>query len=120
MLITHRPAAVLAPYVDAIWFVSRDALRHRRERALPTGCVDIVTPLLHDSVARLDSVDSARAHHLRGAVVSGAQDRFLVRAMGGPSSVIGVHFKPGGAAGAGARPDCRPHRHRAKCSALFE
>ena len=95
MLITHRPAAALAPYVDAIWFVSRDALLHSRERALPMGRVDIVIPLLQDSVVRLDNVDSARAHHLRGAVVSGAHDRFLVRAMGGPSSVIGVHFATG-------------------------
>lgn len=98
MLITHRPSAALAPYVDAIWFVSRDALPHSRERGLPTGRVDIVIPLLQDSVVRFDSVDSAQAQHLRGAVVSGAHDRFLVRGLGGPSSVIGVHFKPGGAA----------------------
>lgn len=106
MLVTHRPAAVLAPYVDAIWFVSRDAMPHSRERGLPTGRVDIVIPLLQDSVVRFNSVDSAQANHLRGATVSGAHDRFLVRGMDGPSSVIGVHFRAGGAAalfGAGLR-----------------
>jgi len=44
MLITPRPAAALAPCVDATWFVSRNALPHRRERALPTGRVDSVIP----------------------------------------------------------------------------
>jgi AraC-like DNA-binding protein len=98
MLVTHRPAGPLASCVDTIWFLSRPALPHSRERSLPTGRVDLVIPLLQDSVVRFDGVDSTVARHLRGAVVSGAHDRFAVRGMGGPSSVIGVHFKAGGAA----------------------
>jgi AraC-like DNA-binding protein len=98
MIITHRPTAPLATYVDAIWFTSRDSLSHSRERSLPTGRVDIVIPLLQDSIVRFDDVDSSDAHYFRGAVVSGAHDRFVVRGMDGASSVIGVHFKPGGAA----------------------
>lgn len=98
MLVTHRPAGPLASCVDTIWFVSRAALPHSRERSLPTGRVDLVIPLLQDSVVRFDGVDPAVARHLRGGVVSGAHDRFAVRGMGGPSSVIGVHFKAGGAA----------------------
>jgi len=99
VLVAHRPlAAALVPHVDTLWFLSRGALPHSRERSLPTGRVDIVIPLLQDSVLRYDSVDSAQARHLRGAVISGAHDRFAVRGMGGASSVIGVHFRPGGAA----------------------
>lgn len=98
MIITHRPTASLAKYVDVIWFTSRDSLPHFRERSLPTGRVDIVIPLLQDSIVRYDDIDSSEALHFRGAVVSGAHDRFVVRGMGGASSVIGVHFKPGGAA----------------------
>jgi AraC-like DNA-binding protein len=98
MIITHHPIAPLAAYIDAIWFTSRDSLPHTRERGLPTGRVDIVIPLLQDSIVRFDGVDSSEARHFRGAVVSGAHDRFVVRGMGGASSVIGVNFKPGGAA----------------------
>jgi AraC-like DNA-binding protein len=54
--------------------------------------------LLQDSIVRFDQVDASDARHFRGAVVSGAHDRIAVRGMGGASSVIGVHFKPGGAA----------------------
>ena len=98
MLLSRRPAAPVSDYVEAIWYSSRPALPHRRERALPTGLADIVIPLLQDSVVRFDSVDALQPRHLRGAVVSGAHDRFVVRGMGGASSVIGVHFRPGGAA----------------------
>ncbi len=98
MILTHRPRPPLATFVDTIWYTSRDALPHTRERSLPTGRVDIVIPLVQDSIVRFDQVDSSEARHFRGAVVSGASDRFSVRGMGGASSVIGVHFKPGGAA----------------------
>jgi AraC-like DNA-binding protein len=98
MIVIHRPSAPLATCVDKIWFTSRDSLPHFRERSLPTGRVDIVIPLLQDSIVRFDRVDSADARHFLGAVVSGAHDHFAVRGMGGASSVIGVNFKPGGAA----------------------
>jgi AraC-like DNA-binding protein len=98
MFIRHRPAEPLASHVDMLWFVSREALPHSRERGLPSGRVDIVIPLLQDSLFRFDGVDSLQPRRLRGAVVSGAHDRFIVRGMGGASSVIGVHFRPGGAA----------------------
>jgi AraC-like DNA-binding protein len=98
MFVRHRPAAPLASHVDALWFASRGALLHRRERGLPTARADIVIPLLQDSILRYDSVDAVQVRQWRGAVVSGAHDRFVVRGMGGASSVIGVHFRPGGAA----------------------
>jgi AraC-like DNA-binding protein len=98
MLVTHRPSGALARHVDSIWFSSRAALPHRRERSLPTGRVDIVIPLLQDSVVRFDSVDAIEPIHLRGAVVSGAHDRHAVRGTGGASRVVGVHFKAAGGA----------------------
>ena len=98
MLLTHRPAAPLASHVDLIWFASRGPAAHSRERSLPTGRVDIVIPLLQQSIVRYERVESTDATHLHGAVVSGAHDHFSVRGMGGASSVMGVHFKPAGAA----------------------
>jgi AraC-like DNA-binding protein len=98
MLAVHYPAAPLSSHVEMLWFGSREALPHSRERGLPSGRADIVIPLLQDDVLRFDGVDSLVPRRLRGAVVSGAHDRFVVRGTGGASSVIGVHFRPGGAA----------------------
>jgi len=97
-LVRHRPGGPLAAHVDSIWFASRPALPHGREHSLPTGRVDIVIPLLQESIVRFDSVDAAEPTRLRGAVVSGAHDRFAVRGMEGASRVVGVHFRAGGAA----------------------
>jgi AraC-like DNA-binding protein len=98
VLICRKPPPPLAAHVETIWFSSRVALPHSRERSLPTGRVDIVVPLLQDHIVRFDSVDSPLPQLLRGAVVSGAHDRFAVRGMAGPSVVLGVHLRPGGAA----------------------
>lgn len=98
MLLRHQPGTPLATFVDSQWLAERGALAHSRERSLPTGCADIVIPLLQPSIVRHASIDDLTPLHFRGAVVQGAHDRFSVRGMGGASSVIGVHFNPGGAA----------------------
>jgi AraC-like DNA-binding protein len=98
MFVRHYPAAPLASHVEMLWFASRETLPHSRERGLPSGRVDIVIPLLQECVLRFDGVDALVANRLCGAVISGAHDRFSVRGTSGPSSVIGVHFRPGGAA----------------------
>lgn len=109
MLLRHRPSPPLAALIDSIWLAEREALPHSRERSLPTGCADIVIPLLQDSIVRFDGVDDFDPKHFRGGIVQGPHDQFSVRGMGGPSSVIGVHFKPGGAAAffGGALPGLR-------------
>ncbi|HET9204890.1 MAG TPA: helix-turn-helix domain-containing protein [Burkholderiaceae bacterium] len=98
MLLRQRPSGPLHAYVDSLWYGEREALPHTRERCLPTGCADIVVPLLQDHLIRYDHEHVHPARRLRGAIVQGASDRFGVRGTEGPSAVVGVHFKPGGAA----------------------
>lgn len=98
MQLRQRPSEPLHAYVDCIWYGERDALPHTRERCLPTGCADIVVPLLQDHLIRYDREHDTQARRLRGAIVQGPSDRFGVRGTGGASAVVGVHFKPGGAA----------------------
>jgi AraC-like DNA-binding protein len=98
MFLRHRPAAALAAHVDCLWYSARGALPHTRERSLPTGCADIVVPLLQDCLLRYDSETGDIARRLHGAIVQGPFDRFGVRGTEGPSAVVGVHFTPAGAA----------------------
>lgn len=93
-----RPSGPLHAYVDSLWYGARDALPHARERYLPTGCADIVVPLLQEHLVRYDGEHHTQARRLRGAIVQGPFDRFGVRGTEGPSVVAGVHFTPGGAA----------------------
>ncbi|MCW7541772.1 helix-turn-helix domain-containing protein [Aquabacterium sp. A7-Y] len=109
MFLRHRPSGPLALYVDCLWYSERGALPHTRERSLPTGCADIVVPLLQDHLIRYDTEQLTHARRLRGAVVQGASDRFGVRGTEGASAVIGVHFRAGGAVAflGGALPELR-------------
>ena len=109
MFVCQSPSPPLRPYVDGLWYSRRGTLPHCRERSLPTGCADIVVPLLQDHLIRYDSEHAMQARHLRGAIVQGPSDRFSVRGTEGPSAVIGVHFTPGGAAAffGGALPELR-------------
>lgn len=98
MFLRQRPPPPLAAHVDCLWYSARGALPHPRERSLPTGCADIVVPLLQAHLVRYDDEQAPAARHLRGAIVQGAFDRFGLRGTEGPSAVVGVHFRPGGAA----------------------
>lgn len=93
-----RPSGPLHAYVDRLWYSQRGPLPHVRERFLPTGSADIVVPLLQDHLIRYESEHDTQARRLRGAIVQGPFDRFGVRGTEGSSAVVGVHFKPGGAA----------------------
>jgi AraC-like DNA-binding protein len=98
MLLRRTPAPPLSAFVDCVWYSERGTLPHRRERGLPTGRTDIVIPLLQDEILRYAHADDPVVQRLRGGVVQGPHDRFGVRGTEGPSAVLGVHFRPGGAA----------------------
>ena len=99
MLISRRPRAPLADFVDTLWASERGAMPHAREANLPTGRVDIVIPLLdHQTITRFTAADDLHGERFHGAVIQGAQDRMHLRDTHAASAVVGVHFKPGGAA----------------------
>jgi len=91
-----KPAGWLSAHVDLLWASRRDALPHRFEWLLPSGCADLVIPLHDDAVLR---VSGDRIERLRGGVFQGACDAAVLRATGGAADVVGVHFRPGGAVG---------------------
>lgn len=89
------PQGALARHVDHLWAARRAALPHRLEWLLPSGCADLVIPLHDDAVLR---ARAGRIERLRSGVFQGASAAALLRATGGAADVIGVHFRPGGAA----------------------
>lgn len=99
MLLTRRPIAALASHVEMLWASERGALPHAREYNLPTGRVDVVIPLLDGQrISRYASSDDLAGQHFDGGVVHGAHDQACQRDTREASCVVGVHFKPGGAA----------------------
>lgn len=90
---SHTPAPPLGDFIEWFWYCE-ETPAHARARILPSGTVELVFNLRDDEV-RLDGPVCRR---LSGAVVSGAYGGFLVIDPMQHASMIGVHFKPGGAA----------------------
>ena len=102
MLLQRTPAGALAPFVERLWYFDEgtDLARPRaaRERALPTGSVNLVFRLSSEPVRVFRSIDDCVGEAFGHAVISGARSSYYVRDTARPSCSVGVHFRPGGAA----------------------
>jgi AraC-like DNA-binding protein len=92
---SHPPAAPLGNFVEQFWFHS-DAPVHTRARILPRGTLELVVNLRDDEIRIFDPLQTDEPRRFTGAVVSGAYSRYLDLQV--HESVLGIHFRPGGAA----------------------
>ncbi|PCC71613.1 AraC-type DNA-binding protein [Nannocystis exedens] len=92
----HHPGPPLGEFVDCFWAWECYTGPAPRERALPSGTVDIVINLRDDSLRVFDRFD--RASRFPGIMVSGAHAGYFVIDTAPCAAVMGVHFRPGGAA----------------------
>jgi len=93
---SYTPAPPLSDFVDRFWLCS-DAPPHRRERILPSGTIELVVNLREDEIRIYDPTHPDRCTRMSGAILSGAYSRFFVIDPLQHASILGVHFKPGGA-----------------------
>jgi len=94
MYLTHKPARPLDSLVENLWWLA-DAPAYACERIVPAGTFELVINLDEDEI-RVYGPDGAARRHA-GAVVSGAFTRSFVVDTREHVSLMGVHFKPGGA-----------------------
>jgi AraC-like DNA-binding protein len=92
---TYRPGPPLADLVEYLWAL-HDAPAHSTERIVPSGTLELVVNLNEDSLRIYDPAIQGWQRY-SGAVVSGAYRRFFVIDARDHASVVGVHFRPGGA-----------------------
>jgi AraC-like DNA-binding protein len=91
---TYIPGPPLSRFVARLWSL-RDAPAHATERIVPSGTLELVVNL-HDDALPIIGGDGVRRRY-SGAVVSGAYQRFFTIDTRAHASIVGVHFKPGGA-----------------------
>jgi AraC-like DNA-binding protein len=97
--LTHSPGPPLADFVEYIWAL-RDAPAHSTERIVPSGTLELVVNLQEDALRVYDPRTDPQTMQWRrysGAVVSGAYRRYFVIDTHDHTSIVGVHFRPGGA-----------------------
>jgi AraC-like DNA-binding protein len=92
----HIPSPPLSEFVALFWYYEGYALPHAKERLLPTGTTELVINLLEDRIETFSGEDST-PQTFRGGVVCGPHSEYFVIDTSQEETIIGVHFKPGGA-----------------------
>jgi AraC-like DNA-binding protein len=94
---TYIPQPPLAAFVDKFWLYEGDAPSHAKERRLPDGSMELVINLRDDTIRVYDRQHHNQFQSIRGSVMCGAHAEFFVIDTACQASVMGVHFKAGGA-----------------------
>jgi AraC-like DNA-binding protein len=94
--VSSAPAGPLGDFVKRFWQIS-DVPPHLKERIVPSGTVELVINLHEDQFRVYRPTKLEDCKRFSGAMVSGTYlDSFVIDAHQ-HASVVGVHFRPGGA-----------------------
>jgi len=98
LYLTHIPGPPLNSFVELFWFYDGFPPRaHKKERLMPDGSVELVINLNEDEARIYDRDDLDKCDRLPGAILCGPHSSFFVIDTAEQDSVMGIHFKPGGA-----------------------
>lgn len=94
---TYIPKPPLTEFVELFWLYEGYNPSHSKERVLPNGSLEL-TINLHDDTQRIyDRHNYDQFQTYRGCVIGGTHSKFLILDTDCQASMVGVHFKPGGA-----------------------
>ncbi len=93
--LAYIPGPQLSEFVDYFWLFE-GGHAPRKERILPSGTSELVINLRDDEI-RIHHPAHSQHRRLSGAVLSGTYSSILVVDAMQHESMLGVHFKPGGA-----------------------
>ena len=93
--LVRPPGPALAPFIAYFWAL-QDAPPNLKGRLVPSGTLDLVVNL-HEDQMRGDASHLGNGVGFSGALAAGAYRRYFEFSSHAPVSLVGVHFKPGGA-----------------------
>jgi hypothetical protein len=94
---SYTPSPPPRDFVADLWLYDGYTGPHSRERILPSGTLELVVNLRDDELRIYDAERPDRCKRLSGALVSGAYGGFFVSDTAEEASIMGAHFRPGGA-----------------------
>jgi hypothetical protein len=97
LYLIHTPAWPLSDFVDKLWLYTGEKKPHDKERLLPDGCMELVINLQDDEARVYDRKDTSRFESFPGTLLCGVQSEYFVIDTAEQMSVIGAHFRAGGA-----------------------
>ena len=93
----HIPPAPLNQFIELLWFHEGLNSPHQLERVLPEGSVELIINLRDQNRHTFDPVSHLPRQSYKHSWLSGPHSKFIVIDTAPNASMIGVHFKPGGA-----------------------
>ena len=97
LAVRYQPSVPLSAFVEDFWLYDGYVSAHARERILPCGTFELVFNLREDELRIYGSAPSGHCRRFSGAVVSGPYAGYFGSDAVEEISVMGVHFRPGGA-----------------------
>jgi AraC-like DNA-binding protein len=94
----HIPRPPLGQHIEWLWYYADFLPDHDREHVLPDGSFDLIINLEDRPRKLFDREHAGQFHSFKRGWLSGAQAEFLIIDALPDSTMIGAHFKPGGAA----------------------
>jgi AraC-like DNA-binding protein len=92
------PRAPLSYFVENLWFYQDLEVDHTKEKLLPDASVELIVDLSEGPKKLYDRQDILRYTGYNRCWISGMQNRYLVIGTEKGSSMMGAHFRTGGAA----------------------
>jgi AraC-like DNA-binding protein len=98
-MFTYVPKPPLSHFINEFWLWKDYTPLHPRERILPSGgAMELIVNLSDEPMILYYGKDSFQAHSFYGPIVAGPRSEYFLVDTSRPMSVLGVYFKPGGAA----------------------
>lgn len=94
----HVPSPSLARFIEFFWYYEGWEGSHARERVLPDGTFELIINLREEPRKLFDRTNPARYTAFQRGWISGTHAEHIEIDTVPGASMIGAHFKPGGAA----------------------
>jgi AraC-like DNA-binding protein len=94
----YVPRAPLCEFVSDFWLYENYEGAHPHELILPSGTFEMVFNLQEDELRIYSPAEPDKCRRFAGALVSGPYSRPFMSDAAEERAILGVHFKPGGAA----------------------
>jgi AraC-like DNA-binding protein len=95
---TRHPKPELSAFVETFWFYQDLEVDHTKEKLLPDASMELVIDLSEGPKKLYDKRDFNQFTAFDQCWVSGLQRQYIVIGAQAGASMMGVHFRPGGAA----------------------
>jgi AraC-like DNA-binding protein len=94
---SYKPSPPLCEFVEDFWLYQDYAGEHARERILPSGTLEMVFNLNEDELRIYGPRQQDECRRYSGTVISGPYAGSFMSDATEETSIMGVHFRPGGA-----------------------